>query len=152
MFLRLFFRNAKIRVKSGNKEIEFEGPLSFIKNGLFDLVKQNTGAVGADTDAIDQGISVDVIVSKYNSGNLTGPKLAIFAMVKLRLNGVVEVTRQEILKVMRDSDNYKTSYRGDLAKGLKGLYKKGDIIKRDGGKYALSPEKLQEFGDLFNAG
>ena len=76
MLLRLFFRNARIRIKSGEKEIEFEGPLSFIKNDLLNFVNRAKGvpsqvenegasaAQGAD-GGLPQQLNYDIIAEKF---------------------------------------------------------------------------------------
>ena len=153
--------NARIRIKLGQIEIEYEGDAAFLKKDLFETVKevfelQKTypapatpppGALAAPAGGASGGEidhSTDTIATLI--GAKTGSDLVIAAAAHLHfVQGKPSFTRQEIITEMRTAPSYfKETYVNNLSKSLRTLTKGKDRLRR-GSKdtYALSKnEKL----------
>lgn len=154
--------SARIRIKLGHVEIEYEGDSSFLKKELLETVKeilqlQKSVPVGesplpaAPAAAANSGgggkfdHSTDTVSTLI--GAKTGTDLVVAAAAHLYfVKGKEKFTRQEIIAEMRTAPSYfKESYVGNLTQSLITLTKGKDrlrLVSKD--TYALSSKEKQD--------
>lgn len=156
--------SAKIRIKVGNIEVEYEGNHEFLKEGLSDLLEdignltsaadfeedsnessesEATNAVG-QTTATKLELSTNSIATHYNSKSASD--LVLAAIIQLQLvAGQDSCTKDEIVKSMKSATNfYKVNMRGsNLTNAFKTLVNKKKINELANEKYALTSQIRQ---------
>jgi hypothetical protein len=146
--------SAKIRIKMGPIEIDFEGSEEFLKEELPSLLTavselhRNSESEEAGTDAQGSagsgnpqpqgpGLSVTTIAAKL--GVKTGPDLVIATAAKLTRAGVSSIPRQTLLEEMKQATGYyKTTHRSNLSNILISLVKEGKLQETQKDTYTLS--------------
>ena len=164
-FPRLSDDTAKIRLKIGQLEVEYEGRASFLQDGLFNLMEKMVGfyaehkasilaaPLPAQTNGAGPTGSLGELGHSTNTiaGHLdvkTGPGLVIAAAAHL---GLVEkkntFTRQEINDEMKSATTYyKESMSGNLSKSLDTLVRDKRLNQTAKGVYALSATEKKALG------
>ena len=152
---------AKIVLKIGHLEVEYEGSEAFLKEDIFRLMEKVIGfhaehstalsadlpqATTEDEDATvgqpETNMSTSTIATRLNAKS--GPELAIAAAAHLTLvQDKEKFSREEIHNDMKSSPNhYKKSMSGNLSLSLQSLIKGGRLNEISDGHYALSaPER-----------
>lgn len=156
--------NAKVRIKVGGIEIEYEGGHEFLTNGLHELI-ENVGLlasssdleeeISGDGDGSDEAPSVDFSngqlelsansIAHHYSAKSTSD-LALCAIILLQIvNKQVSCSREEVLKAMQSAtDFYNKNMRGtNLKSALKTLKNKKKINELANEKYALTSTEKQ---------
>lgn len=150
--------DAKIRLKIGNLEVEYEGSDTFIRSDLLNLVSKAIdllreqgedvpkveGAPSRPGDGKQLSATTRTIASKL--GVKSGPDLVIAAAAKLTLGvGLDSFTRQQLLDEMKSATAYyKKSYSNNLSSYLQRLVKANDLFEAAKDTYALSAGKRAE--------
>lgn len=150
--------DARIRLKLGDLEVEYEGSESFIKSNLLALVSEAIELLQERGDQIpkaqvspplkdsDKQFSgtTSTIASKLSAKS--GPDLIIAATTRLTLVlGLESFSRQQLLDEMKSaSAYYKKSYSNNLSSYLQRLVKSNDLIEAATDTYALSASKRTE--------
>ncbi len=146
---------AKIRLKIGQLEIEYEGKSSFLQDGLFNLLEKTASFYAANKTSIpaepaahggpgtgSQGGGLDLSTSTIAAhvGGNTGAELAIAAAAHLGLvQGKDSFTRKEINNEMKGATTYyKITMTNNLSKSLETLVKNKRLNQVANGTYALS--------------
>lgn len=159
---------AKIRVKVGAMELEYEGDPAFLKDGLEELLTTMAGLAGntaqsspddvpatsATSDSHSGGevakapgsISASTNTIAAHLGGGSGPELIICAVAQLELvQGKAGVSRSEILAEMKGATNY---YNGDMSKNLTSnlasLTKAKRLNHLSGDRYSLTAPERQK--------
>lgn len=148
---------AKIRLKIGQLEVEYEGQASFLQDGLFNLMEKmvgfyaehkasipaapppaQTNGAGSTGSTSELGRSTNTIASHLNA--TTGTEVTVAAIAHLALvKKKGSFTRKEILDEMKGATTYyKANMSGNLTKILDGLVKGKRINQVGKGVYALS--------------
>lgn len=154
----------KIRLKFGQSEIDYEGPLSFLQNDLSVLMKEMAGfcknhGIAMDTDSpASSEKTLEPLPNENKKINFstqsiasripvkTGPDLAIAASIHLDfVEGKEEFSREEILKEMKSAKSYyKKTMGSNLTNHLGNLVKNKSLNETSSDIYALSAEKKAE--------
>ena len=158
---------AKIRLKFGSLEVEYEGKESFLKDDLFDLLekmvsiyKEHGATLHVDsplaltnvTDVTDKDRKIDLstatIASRINAS--TASDLVIAASAYLALSAQKdEFSRDEILKEMKAAKSfYKKSMLSNLSKTLKGLVSNNRLNQTVSRSYTLTASELKTMEQL----
>jgi len=157
---------AKIRIKVGSMEVEYEGDPSFLKDGLEELLHTmgdlSDRAAFEDEDLEDEvdtqippqqsptttglpfNFSTNAIATHY--GAKSAADLLLCAVIQLQLvQGKDGCTRKEIIAAMKEANNfYKVSMRGgNLDNAFSSLLKKKKLNELHGGKYSLTASEKQ---------
>ena len=154
----------KIRLKFGQSEIDYEGPLSFLQNDfsvfmkeMADFCKNHSIAMDIDLPASSEkaleqisnenkkiNLSTESIASRLQVK--TGPELALAASIRLNLvKGKEEFSRQDILDEMRSAKAYyKKSMGSNMISYVAGLVKNQSLNEISSGIYALNAGKKVE--------
>ena len=147
---------AKIRIKAGDIEVEFEGTEKFIKEELLELVSSVTElkpefihVPGASSQvsvesqpepaATGLRLSAENIAAKL--GVNVGRDLLVAAAVKLQLgDGKAIFTRKEVLEEMKTAASYfsESTHTKNLTAMLKALITDDLINETSKGKYSLT--------------
>lgn len=149
---------SKIRIKIGPIEVEYEGPETFLKQELPDLLKtitelsMSTGGTMNNLD--DKGeaektklgklqLSTTSIAAKLSCSS--GPELILAAAAHLTLVRKLEVfSRKQLLDEMKTASGYyKTTYRDNLSTNLKTLLK-DKLNEPSSGQFSLSAKARKE--------
>lgn len=151
---------AKIRLKIGRLEVEYEGKESFLQDGLFNLTEKLVGSYAEHQSAfpIDSSstdtqsgsatnanreidMSTNTIASRL--GTTTGTDLVMAACTYLTLvQNMSSFSRQEILQQMKGATNYyKKNMASNLTKMLLQLVRDGLLLQGSGGNYALTAQE-----------
>lgn len=154
--------NVKLRLKLGERELEIEAPLDFIRTDLTDILKKIMGSefsLGtkafssklSQSDSADQSDyaqSTDMIAALL--GSKTGPHLAMAAAANLTLvKGKPKFSRKEILDEMQTATTYYNhNYSGNLTKILQGLTRSKKLNLVANNTYALSKSEMDLFKSL----
>ena len=159
----------KIRLKFGQAEIDYEGPIPFLKNDLSVLIEEMAGfckdhsaappvepsasPAKVKVEEASDGdqkfdLSVGTIASRTQAK--TGPDLVLAACTYLTLTKKKNTfSRQEILDEMKNAQNhYKQAMLGNLSKHLGSLVKKKFLNQSSQGSYALTATKKAEMESL----
>ena len=151
---------AKIRLKIGQLEVEYEGKESFLQDGLLNLTEKLVGsyaehqsAFPIDSSSTDTqngsvtnanreiNMSMDTIASRLRVN--TGTDLVIAACTYLTLVQKKDsFSRQQIHQQMKDAMSYyKESMASNLTKMLQKHVKDCHLNQRSGGTYALTAQE-----------
>ena len=154
---------AKIKIKVGSLEVEYEGPPSFLTTGIDSLLdkmgdlagripEESVVVEGARVEAQSapatepktRELSTNTIAAQI--GCDTGPDLIICAMAQLEIvQGKSGSSRSDISKEIRNASNYyNLNMTSNLTKNLKNLVDARKILERGKGHYALSSDKRKE--------
>lgn len=152
---------AKIRVKVGSMEIEYEGDPSFLDGGIETLLETmgnlaprvpkeaeaQTGDVKSEgTSSANGSFSFSTNTIAAHLGSKTGPELVICAIAHLELvKGKTSSTRIEILDEMKSATSYyNTNMRSNMTKNLEQITKakRVNLIAKD--TYSLSATERKE--------
>ena len=154
---------AKIRIKVGEFEIQYEGDPAFLTDGLDDLLTKvadigdfapadGDGNQLGDTplvrDTATDGLTVSTNTIAAHLHPNSGPDLVICALANLELvQGKSGSNRKEILAEMKNATSYfSSSMRGNLTKSLSNLTKSKRINEIAKGSYALSANEKKAVG------
>ncbi len=147
---------AKIRLKIGQLEVEYEGSDSFLKEDIFHMMEKmigfhaehravlpadlqaNTEDEGAMVGDPELNISTSTIATRLSVNS--GPELAIAAAAYLTIvQKEPKFSREQIHNKMKDASNhYKKSMLGNLTSILQRLVKENRLNELSDGHYALS--------------
>lgn len=164
--------DAKIRIKVGSMEIEYEGDTAFLNDGLENLLSQVAGMSNSAAEECEP-IEDDVVSStaSQNGKSTSLPKfstksvaaalgakscsdLALAALSKLEIvDGAEGATRANILEEMKTASGYykKSFGSGNLSQALDTLTKNGRLHEMSGNRFALSAdEKAKIEGAIAN--
>jgi hypothetical protein len=151
--------DATIRVKLGQLEVEYQGDASFLKDGLFEAIKEllelqkqhpvpqesaTTGSRGAGTSGVTFALSTDTIATIL--GAASGPDLVIAAAAHLHfVKAKSTFTRQEMIDEMRTAPgHFRETYINNLSKYLNTLRGKDRLrLVTSPDTYALSNKEKQ---------
>ena len=158
---------AKIRLKFGQLEIDYEGPLLFLQNYLSTFMKEaiilceNHNSI-PPTDSVpvlekvstasnenkEIDLSTGTIASRTQAE--TGPDLVLAACAYLTfVEKKNEFSRKEILDEMKNAQNYYNQNMGsNLSQHLKSLVEKKSLNQLSSGSYALNAAKKAEMESL----
>lgn len=153
--------SAKIRIKVGNIEVDYEGDPSFLKDGLNELIQSVSDihnslpqtpspSVDAPTSvepappaanpsaSTGLGLSTRSIAARMNAEN--GPELAICAMAHLELvKGLESYERKSILDEMKSATGYyNNNMSRNNAANIASLLKNKRVTEVGSGKFCLS--------------
>jgi len=148
-------KTAKIRIKLGSLEIEYEGRESFLEDDIFNLIKktlsfytEHKGVIPAEptaksvagTESHVAGFDQSTNTIASHLGANSGPELVVAAAAHLMLvKGQNKFARKEINDEMKDATTYyKASMTTNLSKYLGGLVKAKRLNLVSKGVYALS--------------
>lgn len=150
---------AKIRLKIGQLEIEYEGKESFLQDGLLNLMKKvvsfyaenkaSIPAAPAPAPATNDLASVALDHSTNTIATIlgvkTGPELVVAASAHLTLvQGKDRFNRKELLTEMQTAASfYKSSYGNNLSKYLDRLVKADRLRLVGKNTYAISATEKQ---------
>lgn len=156
--------SAKIRIKVGSMELEYEGDPSFLKDGLIDLLHKMSGftdaleSEGQDEEIVEtvatttptpkvngNGVSTTTIAAGLDAKSCSD--LALAALSKLQIvDGADGASRQEITAEMKSATGYyKQSMRGgNLTKALTALVKAGRLNQLANERYSLRAAEKQK--------
>ncbi|MEP4990623.1 MAG: hypothetical protein ABJV68_23445 [Paracoccaceae bacterium] len=156
--------NAKIKIRVGKIELEYEGSHEFLKDGLSgllqeigtladvsdfedvatDLAEPMTAEIPAVTPGNKLALSANSIATHY--GSKSASDLALCAIYQLQLvQGNDTCSRDDVMKVMKSATNfYKKSMRGtNLSSAFKTLVNQKKINELADEKYALTAQTKQ---------
>lgn len=152
----------KIRLKLGQLEVEYEGQLSFLEDGLFKLLEktvalyamnniiipadssvESKGNSGNNSQKGTQSLTTGTIAAHLNVSNATD--LAIAAAAQLTFYQSKEkFSRKEINDEMKSAVSYyKTNMGSNLSKSIDTLVKSKRLNEVTNGIYALSETEKQ---------
>lgn len=160
MLWGLAMADARIRVKLGHIEVEYEGDASFLENELLatvgellELQKKHpmitlpireapTPPPKGSANSFDH--TTDTVATLTNAN--TGPELVIAAVGRLTLvQQQPSSTRKQIFEEMRSAtSHYKRSYQNNLSGYLSGLTSKGRLRLVGKDTYALSKKEREK--------
>lgn len=149
---------AKIRIKLGQVEVEYEGPEDFLRDELQDLLSAvvelhqangDADANSSSTTKMEGNAAKAAPPGEYTGtvntwaaklGAKSGPDLVIAAMAKLTLvDGLPTVSRATLLSEMKSATSYyKKSYGSNLSVSLKGLVTSDRLREISKDTFALS--------------
>ena len=149
---------SKIRIKIGPIEVEYEGPETFLKKELPDLLKTITELSMSTGDTMDNlddkgeaektkleklKLSTASIAAKLSCSS--GPELILAAAAHLTLVRKLKFfSRKQLLDEMKTATSYyKTTYCGHLSRSLKTLLK-GKLNEPSSGQFSLSANACDE--------
>lgn len=148
---------ARIKVKTGNLELEFEGSESFLKSDFLALIQeiktslniqasdQKSKVLTPNETALDIAtLTTSTVAQKL--GVKSGPELALAACIALTIGkGMTSIPRKDILQEMKDATAYyRDSYSGNLSAALKALVTSGQINSIGTETYALSAKSKKD--------
>ena len=144
--------SAKIRIKVGEVEIDYEGDSAFLENDLLKMLNEiqkvvpattvNSGQVGGGVGKPLVGIhslTTKSIATKL--GAKSGGDLAEAAVAHLGLiNGLVTFKRSDINDAMKSASGiYKTNMTSNLSAIIQTLLNQDTIVETGTHTYALTP-------------
>ena len=160
--------NAKIRLKVGSMELEYEGDPAFLTGGIEALL-ETMGALASKVPDDAQMQAPDVVAPVVNSNGTvapasggqysfstntiaahidvkTGPELVVCAMAHLELvQGKPSSTRAEILAEMKTASNFFAKNMGsNLSASLRTLVKTKRLHEGKPGTYSLSAAERKQ--------
>jgi len=156
---------SKINLKVGQVTVEFEGSEEFIKDGLFNLVKDLS-----ELDSNQQRISPEVIhLSSDNGENLeventssiiegtinsiaaklnvsSGPELIIAAACHLHfVKNQPKFNRTDLLEQCKEAPNYfKKSHSGNFSQNINSLVKNNKLIEVSKDVFSIPAQEIEE--------
>jgi hypothetical protein len=155
----------RIRIKTGDFEIEYEGPKDFLKKELPDLIRTSKNLFGETPPApkVEQveeipdveeapplpekkqlALTVTGVAKKLKCSS--GQDLVLAACAKLCFVDQLDVfSRDEIREEMKRAKGYyKENYRKSLSNYFNALVKKGELLEMAKGTYSFSAAKKSE--------
>jgi hypothetical protein len=145
---------AKVVLKCGDIQIDYDGPEEFLKTELGALVKAtlelravaktehkhgHTGAESASGSGGAGPASVSMIAQKMGANS--GSKLIMAAAISLARGGSESFTKKQLRERMRDAkSHYKGSYMNNFDNYMARLSKTGKLNHLGGENYALPAE------------
>lgn len=154
---------AKIKIKVGSLEVEYEGPPSFLTSGIDSLLDKMGDLAGwiPEETVVAEGAKVEASITPAmepktrelstntiaaHIGANSGPDLIICAMAQLEiLQGKSDSNRTEILQEIKNASNYyNKNMSGNLSLNLKNLVEAKKILERGKDRYALHIETRKE--------
>jgi hypothetical protein len=140
--------DAKIKIRVGEVEIEYEGDAAFLEKGLLDVCKQLSALneqipaapipphkVHEDRGGVKSVGKLSTVTIANLLGSKTGPDLVIVAAAYLHFSeGKPEFTRGQILDAMKSATGYwEENYSKNLSTSLKNLTRtdKLRVVKDD---------------------
>jgi hypothetical protein len=153
--------DAKIRIKMGTIEVEYEGSEDFLKGELLSLLsellrlqKESATILGkpfsppSDGDGEakpPQGIQATTTTIAAKLACKSGPDLIIAAALRLTLTGSKTFSRQTLLDEMKTASGYyKKSFSGNLSHYLQTLVKGGKLFETATDIYVLNEATRKE--------
>lgn len=150
-------QSAKIRLKVGSLEVDYEGESSFLKDGLLDLMRSTAALFekhesalsevlpSPDSDkAVDSSIppdiSIDTIAS--NMGAESGTELIWATAVYLRHVKKTKMFSGAEIRVAMKAAGYDRVR--NPKQSFEKLVKDKKLVKKDGGRYALSLDEEKD--------
>ena len=160
--------SAKIKLKVGSIELEYEGDPSFLKEGLESLLVTMTdlAKVAPPEDVPDEvglppassppnsngggnglNLSTNTIAARTNSKS--GPEILLCALAQLELvQGKEESSRSEILDEMKRAKSYfNENMRKNMSNHLESVIKSRKVNQHGTDKYSLSAAERKSFED-----
>lgn len=159
--------SAKIRLKVGSIELDYEGDPAFLKDGLESLLVTMTdlakvapveevsealldhssvnGGSNGSTGALN--LSTNTIAAR--TGSKSGPEILLCAMAQLELvQGKEESSRSEILEEMKKAKSYfDENMRKNMTNHLDSVVKSKKVNQHGTDKYSLSASERKSFED-----
>ena len=158
---------AKIRIKMGSIEVDYEGDPSFLKDGLNNLIQrvsdiqnslpqpaQHSASAPASVEPVlaaatppspsGLGLSTKSIAARMDANS--GPELAICAMAHLELvKGLDSYDRKSILDEMKTATGYYNSnMSGNNAANVSSLVKNKRVTEVGTGRFCLSASERKK--------
>lgn len=152
---------AKIKIKIGKIEVEFEGSEAYLKaelptliEAIFELYNPEIEIESPEAEELIQEtgdaakrkvkLTTNSIATKLDVKS--GPDLILAACVHMHFSkGAETFTRANILAEMREASNFfKSSYVKNLSQYLKSLMASKKIIERSKDTYALESSTVKE--------
>lgn len=157
---------SKIRIKTGQIEIDFEGSESFLKEDLLKFLKEISEIAGSNRSGVDGSLTAlandpigqektnqsennisgttNTIAAKLNVKK--GPELIIAAAAHLSfVKKQSSFHRSDILKEMQSASNYYSKhYLNNLNRSLKMLVKNHSLVEQKKDIYALPSDAAKE--------
>lgn len=152
--------DAKLRIKMGALEIDYEGSEGFLKEELHDVVKaflelRAVAKEAFDTEDFDVSggdkershsskLSTSTAAAKLQAKS--GSDLALAAAAALVIGeGKDSFSRAELLKAMQSAKAYyKATFRSNLSNYIVTLIKSQDLLDQGSESYGLNDKKRQE--------
>lgn len=157
--------SAKLRIKLGQIEVEYEGDPAFIQSGFLDTLKELVdiqqavaptpigGAASSNNvphaptgqPLLQQSTATTATIATKLSCK-SGTDLALAAAANLHFTqGKAEFTRQEIIDAMKSATAfYNENHRKNLTQSLNTLIKNGRVRDRGGDKFGLSQAEIEK--------
>ncbi|MBB5575247.1 MULTISPECIES: hypothetical protein [Rhizobium] len=153
--------SAKIRIKVGSMELEYEGDPAFLTGGIEALLTTMGDLAGRIPNEPAQAAGIAIANSPpselagfhFSTNTIaahldakTGPELVICAMAQLELvQGKSSSSRSEILAEMKSATTYfNTNIASNLSKSLSNLTKAKRINQVGAGSYSLSASEKKK--------
>lgn len=162
--------SAKIRIKVGSMELEYEGDPSFLTGGIEALLTTMGGLAGKVPEEMPPPQAAAMVPLANGNGNggsapatngqftfstntiaahldaKTGPELVICAMAELELvQGKASSNRHEVIAEMKNATTYfKQTMVNNLSSSLSGLVKAKRINQISKDTYALSATERKQ--------
>jgi hypothetical protein len=143
--------SAKLRIKTKEIEIEWEGEVEFLKSEVPALIASIVEAIGSGgkLEEFDEAVrdsSDEAIPSRFTTASAaakvqaqTGPELFKVALAKLQSDGVEPAPRAQIHKEMQSASKfYKQSMLNNLNRTIDSLLTSGEVNEPEKGVYALT--------------
>lgn len=157
---------AKIHIKMGDVEVEYEGDEEFLKKDLPQLIERVTSLAkatgktvapaGSTPSVTRAGISpsdaeeiptTGLIAAKLNAES--GPDLAMAAALRLSMSGTLKFNRKALVTEMRSAHGiFKDSYASNLTATLKTLMRGGRLHDAGSSSYSLPKEEKDKLQRL----
>jgi hypothetical protein len=145
----------KLRIKTKNIEIEWDGEVEFLKAEFADLLSSIVDAIGGRTDDVDDIESPSLISDgkSFTTSSLAAkwqPKSAgeLFklALYKLQVSDRIEpAPRAQIHNEMKTAPKfYKPAMLSNMGRTIDALLAQGDLNEPSTGQFALSHEAQQK--------
>lgn len=161
---------AKIKMKLGDVEFEYEGSSDFLQKGFSDLVSRmlalplvgkTIGSVSRPHETLEvtqpnkqpssdsPKWSMATWAAKMNVS--TGPDLVVAAVAKLVIGDSLQgASKRDILKEMQAANSYwKKTYLSNYGRQIGDLVRKDKLRETASGVYTLSPKWEQEIRGIF---
>lgn len=157
--------SAKIRIKVGAMELDYEGDPSFLKDGLIDLLHKMSGFVDAAVEEEDadaevaategvpmngakvNGASMSTTTIAARLGAKSCSDLVLAALSKIQISdGESAATRKEIAAAMKSAPGYfkQGMQGGNLTKAFTTLVKSGRLNQLGDDRYSLTASEKQK--------
>lgn len=155
--------DAKLRIKMGEVEVEYEGSDDFLKKELPELLKgvlalhanaaERSGErIGDDTRTIEAATSKSMLgklsasTAAAKLGVKSGSDMVLAAAAALVFGeGKESFSRAELLKAMQTAKaHFKATFRSNLSNYIITLIKSQDLLDHGGDSFGLQEDKRKE--------